>query len=430
MKKLLCFFTILFFIVGCGSESNEKSSNSSDKSNIITTYTLGSPLIQKGPFKSNSNGFVQETDLSYDPAGKVYNFSTSGNFGLFRLNSALATQNVEICATGYYFIENTGLQSQSQITLCSYSDIVANPNPVTNLLTTLQHKRIKHLIDFEGKTIVQATRDSQTEVLTIFGIDPISGTFDEMDIGINDELGGVLLAISVIMQEDHTAGELQTLIGDIALDIESDGILDDPVIKSTLLANSQTIDMDAIKTNVESYYAANNVFITISEYVKYIDSDGDGTINLNDDDLPDALVFNPVSDADLDTEYISNQQTVSGLDSGFTAVDFTGLFYLNDVIQNQNDATGDLLYTGSDIQVENGDVIELRTNSSPYYATGKNAEIIFDDVSFLFGTTTKTDDRPGITIYNSGSGLIDGDFLNGNANYAIDLCADEKLIWV
>lgn len=425
MKKLLCFLMALL-IIGCASESSDESSSSESESNSTTTYMLIAPSVMKGPFKSNSSGFIQETDSSYDPAGKVYNFETRGNFGAFRLNSALTSQYVEACATGYYYVENTGLQSESQITLCSYSDIVANPSPVINLLTTLSHKRVKYLIDFDGLTIDQATRQAQTEVLAIFGIDPIAGTFDEMDVGIDNAIGGILLAISVIMQEGHTAGVLQTLIGDFAIDIESDGVLDDVVIKATLLANSQIVDMDAIKTNVESYYAANGVNITIDEYVKYIDSDGDGTINLNDDDLPNALVFAPVSNAELDTEYISNQQTISGLDSGFTAVDFTGLFYLNGVIQNQLDATGDLLYSGSEIQVENGDVIELRTNSSPQYATGKNAEIIFDGVYFSFATVTKEDVRPEITIYNSGSGLVDGDFLSGNSNYAIVLCAAEK----
>ncbi len=403
MKKLFYFFTIIFFIMGCGSEDADDSSSSGNKRNSteVTTYILGSPSIVKGPFKSNSNGFVQETDSSYDPSGNVYNFSTSGNFGLFRLNSALTTQNVEICATGYYFIENTGLQSQSQITLCSYSDIVANPNPVTNLLTTLQHKRIKYLIDFEGKTIAQATRDSQTEVLTIFGIDPISGTFDEMDIGIDNELGGVLLAVSVIMQEDHTAGELQTLIGDIALDIESDGILDDPVIKATLLANSQAIDMDAIKSNVESYYAANGVNITIDEYVNYIDSDGDGLLNGVDDNTPDSFSFVNVTDSDLDTEYTSNEVTISGLsDSGTTEI--TGIVFVNNVEL-------------SNPVVENNDIIKLKLTSDVHYSTTQSISITIGGVVYIYSVTTKADDRQQIIIFDSGQPSQDGDFGFSNA---------------
>ncbi|MHA1271580.1 MAG: outer membrane protein assembly factor BamB family protein [Candidatus Helarchaeota archaeon] len=258
--------------------------------NIFTTtsqYNI-SGFIQKGPFIQGSSVMIQELDNNFNPTGVVYSIETKDDFGSFSMNQTqISTNYIEIITEGYYFNEILGQISESTLTLRVIAKISDSENININILTTLESNRIKYLILHEGKTFIEAKIQAEQELLRIFNIpeDIISNitTFDQMDISKTGISNAILLAISATLQGNNTVGELSELISKISSDIETDGTLDNPIYINEIKNNGISLAFSSIKSNLEQrYHNLGLTNLTVPNFEDFIDSDGDGIINLYD----------------------------------------------------------------------------------------------------------------------------------------------------
>jgi len=376
MKRFFSFYLIVaiyaaLFLTGCKSDSSDDSPPATVSYQPCSTDN--SCFAQKGPMDSASEVRFQELDANWEPTGKYYTTRTKNKFGSFMLGSAFTTRYVEGSVFGYYLNENTGILSTSQITLRAYLDLETSVSVVINIATTLTADRIKHLV-LSGQTFTAAKLQAETELLSIFKIYiPLSG-FDQMNIAVDDVGGGVLLAMSSIIQQDNTDAQVNALIGDIANDIKTDGTLDDQTLILELANNAKNVALTAIKNNVESYYASLGLNITLTKYIDYIDSDGDGIINLSDDNTPDTFSFSTSSGVEPGSNNTSNEITVSGLTDGGTA---------RTLLDNGTLIVNDIELTDTSTDVKNGDRVRIKLSGAAFYAKN-TASLTIGDITGVY----------------------------------------------
>jgi hypothetical protein len=200
-----------------------------------------------------------------------------------------------------------------------------------NILTSLQAQRLRKLIS-QGSTYLAANTQSQNEVLTAFGIDPTKinslSALYSMEINGNSDSDSVLLAVSVILSKMATnaavanstsqPAELSNYINIIAAQVANAGtITSTAIITARNLAATQ-IDLVAVRTNIETYYANRGVTIVAPKFEEWVDKDASGI-------LPRRLV--PVTGlAFVDAAGVEPQQqinsstiTISGLGTNIAA---------------------------------------------------------------------------------------------------------------
>lgn len=238
-------------------------------------------------------------DKNLNPTGKTYSTQTTDDFGKFTLQSKLSSPYAEIIASGYYFDEVTGTLSTAPLTLRTLTDLSHGVNVNVNILTTLEKKRLVYLIG-TGKNFADAKTQAEGEILNIFNIKDNLTYFEEMDISKQGTNNAILLSISALLDKiavskgsntGTTVAELSQLIEAMALDIESDGLLDNAVHKSAIVQNSKNLDIAQVKQNLMQRYSSLGASITVPPFENYIDSDGDGKLN-KDDSSPTQIVSN------------------------------------------------------------------------------------------------------------------------------------------
>ena len=286
MKKIF-FHTLLLgliaFSIACNDDDNEQMEPEAGE----VAITVNNSVIQKGPFSQGSTVDIQELDDELVPTGRIFSTQTNNDFGSFDLNATLNSNKVDISATGFYFNEVEGELSQAQLTLRTYVEYSdTNEKLNINILTTLARQRIKYLILEEELTYENAKSQAEGELLSAFSIPESLKSqvteFEEMDISQSSVSNAILLAVSVVVQADNSVGQLSELITKLADDLEEDGTIDDPSLISELRNNSANIDFESVKENLFERFSDLGVDFTIPEFEDYVDTDGDGTINLND----------------------------------------------------------------------------------------------------------------------------------------------------
>jgi hypothetical protein len=239
-------------------------------------------LVQKGPFSQGADVTIQELGPSYEPSGKIYSTKTVDDFGAFDFSGDVGSPFVEIITTGYYFDEVAGALSSGPLSLRVITDLSASSVNI-NILTTLAEDRIKYLVVSGGKSYDDAKAQAQAEILRVFEIPDeiaagLSG-FESMDISQPGVDNGVLLAISAVLQGQHSVAELSEEIAKIASDLESDGTLDSAALVSDIKTSAVGLDLGAIHNNLQNRYDQLGLSNSIPDFEKYVDSDGDGIIN-------------------------------------------------------------------------------------------------------------------------------------------------------
>lgn len=211
--------------------------------------------VQKGPFVSGSAITVYDLLADLSPTGKSFNTQINDNGGTFVINNIpLSSSFVNLRADGFYYNEVTGVQSSSQITLYSISELSAEGNINVNLLTHLEKPRVEYLIS-QGKSFAEAKQLAQSEVLQIFNISTESMPFSEyLDISKSGEANAILLAVSSILQGFRTESELTSLVSGIRNDITTDGVLSSSVLGSSLINHAVSLDTVTIRQNLIKRY--------------------------------------------------------------------------------------------------------------------------------------------------------------------------------
>lgn len=380
----LAWLAATLLLTACGGGGGSSTGNGA-------TYSL-SGQVQKGPFSIGSQVTVNELDASLNPTGKVYNVQTSDDLGNFAVSSKIGTNLVEIVGDGFYMDELTGQLAASRIQLRAVADLSVNATPTVNILTSLQEQRLKTLLS-QGKTYTAANTQSQTEVLAVFGIDSTKinslATLYSMKINGTTDADSVLLATSVILSKMATnaavtngttqPAELSSYISTIAAQIASAGTITDAAITSAKNLAATQIDLVAVRTNVETYYANKGVTIVAPKFEEWVDKSGSGI-------LPQRLVpvtgltFTDVTGASPAQLITSNVITVAGLGAGIVAPVTVNIG--TTIIKNN------VAVTGTNSTAQDGDTISLRITSQGYGLTN-SANISVGSSSAIWLVTTK-----------------------------------------
>ncbi|MEJ1242407.1 chitobiase/beta-hexosaminidase C-terminal domain-containing protein [Chryseolinea sp. T2] len=270
MSKLICVAVLLLSILSCDNE-NEAS------------RIQVSGVVQKGPFIQGAEVQIRILDSHFEPTGSVFFSETRDDFGSFSVAN-VNSGPVEVVTNGYFFNELAGKLSNSTIALNAIADASAGVVNV-NLLTSLSADRIKYLVLSEKKSLAEASDQAQREVLNVFHIVSTDVVpFSQIDLSRSDESSAILLAVSCILLYGNDEAGLSEQIRKISTDLQEDGTLDDTSIKGALRAQSMQIfqpTVDYVINRLKERFAALGTEINPPDFFPYVDTDGDGIINLN-----------------------------------------------------------------------------------------------------------------------------------------------------
>ena len=254
------------------------------------SYQL-SGQFQKGPFVIGSQISVNELDENLNPTGIVYNIQTTDDLGNFSVASKVHSHLVEIIGDGFYMDELTGQLSTTRIQLRAIADLNVNSTVTVNILTSLQGLRLKKLIT-QGSTYSAANTQSQNEVLTAFGVDPTKviglSNLYTMKINGSADADSVLLALSAVLSKMATnaatanatsqPAELSNYINTIASQIQNTGTITVGGTNTARSLAATQIDLAAVRTNVETYYANRGITIVAPKFEEWVDKNASGML--------------------------------------------------------------------------------------------------------------------------------------------------------
>ena len=266
MKKLFTLFTLLamFAVVGCESLGGD---GIFDKS-----YSINGN-IQKGPFIQGSSITIQPLNSNLKPIGQMFTTQTANDAGLFELDG-VNSKFADIIATGYYFDEVVGKISSSMLTLRSIADLEDGAATNVNILTTLTYNRIKSLVTNDGKDVTEAQNQAEKELYTALGIPADlqpNVSCGAMNIANNGEGDGLLLALSAILQDGRSVGELTEYISKFAYDLADDGQVSETLVEKFNLDGRHVLRFDVrIKNNLRARYEDLGIECNIPEFSQYM----------------------------------------------------------------------------------------------------------------------------------------------------------------
>jgi hypothetical protein len=262
MKKyLLLPFFILLFLGSCETEEQTP-----DKPQIIKKDKI-SGFVQKGPFVSGTTVTMNELNSQLVQTGKVFTSTIINDMGLFEVNNIeLSSSFVEFTSSGFYFNEVSGEISISPITLTSLSDVSDKNSINVNVLTHLEKRRVEKLMK-EGKSFAESKTQSRNELLAVFSMSlNNNSSFEQFDISKNTEEGGLLLAISIILQGNRSVGQLTELLSRIQNDFSENGKLDNENIMYSLRITTAGLDLSEIRTNIENRFKELNITSPLPDF--------------------------------------------------------------------------------------------------------------------------------------------------------------------
>lgn len=395
--KFLPFFYSFLMLISCQEERIVTETPASETSRKVDIKGF----VQKGPFINGTSIVIVELNDSLEASSKTFLSQVVDNKGSFLASSVeFASPYVQIVANGFYFDEVKGEKSVAQLTLYAVADTASATQINVNVLSHLEKDRVLYLVS-HGKSFIEAKQQAQQEVLSIFGIAKHDMKQTEnLDIAQQGEDNAILLAISVILQGDHSVGELSETLAEIISDIRTDGKLDNQAIITQLTQNAMGLDLSNIRNNVQERYKELGVETTIPPFEKYIDSDGDGILNKDDDNTPDEFAFEAVTEAERNTLYRTDPITIAGLPSPTIAKITNGLLLKNGQLVEDN-----VIY------LQDGDQIQLQVQSPLNWGEETYSILQVGEYTTRFTVTNQT--YPWASAI---SGLAQvGPFINGTA---------------
>ena len=256
------------------SSGNPVDEQNSDDVSVAETEITG--VTQKGPFLMGSKVqmFEISNGRSLNQTGKSFNGKISNDKGEFKINgSKLVSQYVVLEASGYYRNENTGKNSNSELTLLAVSNVKDRNTININLLTHLEYERVNYLVTENNAKVDEAKRQAQKEILKIFDIDNsnFSNSEDLNIVGASDE-DGALLAVSILLQGDRSESQLSELLTKIAIDMEEDGKWEDNAKRNEIADWAAEIVQSGrvatIRENIEKWKLSS----VVPNFEKYINN--------------------------------------------------------------------------------------------------------------------------------------------------------------
>lgn len=226
-------------------------------------------VSQKGPFVEGTTITLYGMDEKLHETGETFTTTLDNSKGEYSLkNVSLKNRYALLTAEGKFINEFTGNPYHDSILLNSLVDLKDRDHVNINVLTHLSFKRILNLVH-NGKSVSEAKKQAEKEVLKAFRMDEEEASFDQLNI-LNDKEGDAkLLAISLIMLKAGDKDDVANRMDIIASDIETDGLLNDSANKEFM----EHVSFDAI-FGIYTEAIVNLVDMGRSEdssYLKYIE---------------------------------------------------------------------------------------------------------------------------------------------------------------
>ncbi|MBN1926439.1 MAG: hypothetical protein JW798_11445 [Prolixibacteraceae bacterium] len=264
MKTIYYFLTLViisFLLFSCDDPIPEDE-QSSEK------YSF-TGVVQKGPFRIGGIVTVYELDSLLNPTGVSYISTVTDNLGTYNFKDIeLNWAFVSLVADGFYFDETKGEVSEERLTLRAISNLNEPSVKNVNCLTNLEFERIKQLVTIEGKTFDTARQQAQEEILKTFNLESSSYIKSEqLNLAQEGELNSKLLTISSILQNESNVALLSEILSGIALDIKTDGTLNDKDLQQSIVTSAIKCDAITICGNLAELYNGGS----IPNFQQYID---------------------------------------------------------------------------------------------------------------------------------------------------------------
>ena len=380
MKKYLFPLSLIFTAVILGCREEEILRQEPNTPISINGY------VQKGPFINGTAITLSKLNDKLVPTGKNFTTQIADNRGSFSLKDIdLESEFVQLQADGFYFDEVKGEKSAAQLTLFALANVSDTSSVNINLLSHLERNRVVYLTQENKQEFEKAKKQAQQEILTAFGIASDSiGYSEQLDLSQDGDQNAILLAISAILQGNNSVADLSELLGNMITDLREDGTMNSEAIKTKLEEQAKALNLPQIRKNLEERYAAMGVEATIPNFEQYIDSDGDGILNKDEDDTPEDFSFETQIDVAVNDTITSNVITISGLKGGGIAVASVtnGWLVMNSSVVNQKTADASIA------RLKNGDELQIQLVSSSEFADTTTATITIGTLSRSFSIVT------------------------------------------
>ena len=267
---------LLLMVVGsffsCSDHTDDEGEDGGNKCKVVGS-------VQKGPFIKGAQITVFALNKDLLATGESYPSQISDDLGAFSISSLMKADYIELRVNGYYYNENRRTVSEAPLSLQAVASADREKVNV-NLLTTLSYLRIKKLVA-DGLNFDASVKKAEAEVLEALGmrVGDVSGVeFSEMDICGERKADAILLAMSCLLQEGRTTGELSSLISDIASELAANGTLSSS-LKEKIHKNERYIDLLSIIKGLFDFYEEKQIVdYKIPPFYRYLDLDGDGQI--------------------------------------------------------------------------------------------------------------------------------------------------------
>ena len=225
-----------------------------------------SGFAQKGPFLNGSSVILYELNGStFEKTGRTLKGKVINDRGEFNIPDATyPIQYALLEVSGYYRNEVTGTKSSKKISLNALVDLSNRKKANINVLTHLEYKRVLYLVN-TGMNFSSAKKQAEAEILKAFEITDKYDLADSLSLFGENEGNAVLLALSVLLQGDHTEAELSKLLTSIAEDFEKDGEWSDEAARVKIADWARIKSLDSIKTNISAWRIG-----AVSDTKKYV----------------------------------------------------------------------------------------------------------------------------------------------------------------
>ncbi|MDR2584524.1 MAG: hypothetical protein LBC75_13680 [Fibromonadaceae bacterium] len=208
------------------SLSNTDSSSSNNGNEVAGSVKKDkiSGVSQKGPFVKGSTATLYELDEKLVQTGRSFKDIIADDKGSFdiKMNTELVSPYVMLEADGYYRNEVTGNVSTGTIKLYAIADIREKSNVNVNILTHLEYYRVQKLVE-GGKSLKDAKKQAQKEILAVFGITGEFKDSEDMSIFGTSDGDAALLAISLLLQGNLAEGQFVERLADFRLGFRETG---------------------------------------------------------------------------------------------------------------------------------------------------------------------------------------------------------------
>lgn len=254
-------------VAACGDGGGSKDAEASDLSTVDVDGR-----VQKGPFINGTTIDVAELDESLAQTGSVFSTTIVDDTGTFGIDGiTLMTPLVRIAADGFFFDEIRGELSEERLAIFTYADITDATTVNVNLLGHLEASRILYLVTEQGQSFAGAKAQAHEEVLAVFSFAAEGVAASELlDISQAGAGNAKLLAMSIILQGTRSVAELAELLSNMQTDLRTDGILDSTSSGEALMNGARTLNLVAVRENLETRFDALGLSATVPDFESQI----------------------------------------------------------------------------------------------------------------------------------------------------------------